>query len=156
MINCLRHPIREHFLAKAVLGSDLLLWLFWLPIMLRMHTVPILLKRLALSEAHVKKTPMELREAIGIVTRVCNLSMFRSRFFPKLCLRQSLALYRTLNQMGYPVEIHFGVKKDDKNFEGHSWVTIHDESVADTAPDGHFKVVYSYPEARALIHLSNL
>ena len=124
--------------------------------MLRMHTVPILLKRLALSEAHVKKTPMELREAIGIVTRVCNLSMFRSRFFPKLCLRQSLALYRTLNQMGYPVEIHFGVKKDDKNFEGHSWVTIHGEPVADTAPDGHFKVVYSYPEARALIHLSNL
>ena len=156
MINCLRHPIRKNFLAKAVLGSDLLLWLFRLPIMLRMHTVPILLKRLALSEAHVKKTPMELREAIGIVTRVCNLSMFRSRFFPKLCLRQSLALYRTLNQMGYPVEIHFGVKKDDKNFEGHSWVTIHGEPVADTAPDGHFKVVYSYPEARALIHLSNL
>ena len=156
MINCLRHPIREHFLAKGVLGSDLLLWLFWLPIMLRIHTVPILLKRLALSEAHVKRTPMELREAIGIVTRVCNLRVFRSRIFPKQCLRQSLTLYRTLNQMGYPVEIHFGVKKDDKNFQGHSWVTMQGEPVADTAPDRHFKVVYSYPEERALLHLSNL
>jgi len=156
MINCLRHPIREHFVAKAVLGSDLLLWLFWLPVMLRIQTIPMLLKRLARSEAHLEKTPMELREAIGIVTRVCNLRVFRSRIFPKLCLRQSLTLYRTLNQMGYPVEIHFGVKKDDKNFQGHCWVTMRGESVADTAADGHFKVVYSYPEARALLHLSSL
>lgn len=156
MINCLRHPIREHFLAKAVLGSDLLLWLFWLPVMLRIQTIPVLLKRLARSEAHVKKPPMEVREAIGIVTRVCKLRVFRSRIFPKLCLRQSLTLYRTLNQMGYPVEIYFGVRKDDKNFHGHSWVTIRGESVADTAPDGHFKVVYSYPEVRALLRLSNL
>ena len=156
MINCLRHPIREHFLAKAVLGLDLVLWLFWLSVMLRIHAIPMLLKRLAGCEALVKKPPMELREAIGIVTRVCNLRVFRSRIFPKLCLRQSLTLYRTLNQMGYPVEIHFGVKKDDKNFQGHSWVTIYGESVADTAPDGHFKAVYSYPEVSALLHLSNL
>ena len=114
--------------------------------MLRIHTIPILLKRLARSEKHVRKTPMELREAIGIVTRVCNLRVFRSRIFPKLCLRQSLTLYRTLNQMGYPVEIHFGVRKDDKNFQGHSWVTIHGEPVADTARSEIFKVVYSYPE----------
>ena len=145
MINCLRHPIRENFLAKAVLGSDLLLWLFWLPVMLRIQTIPILLKRLALSEAHVKKTPMELSEAIGIVTRVCNLRVFHSRIFPKPCLRRSLTLYRTLNQMGYPVEIHFGVRKDHKNLQGHSWVTIDGEPLADTAPDGQFNVVYSYP-----------
>jgi hypothetical protein len=156
MINCLRHPIREDFLAKAVLGFDLLLWLFWLPVILRIYTVPILLKRFARRKAHLEKTPMELREAIGIVTWVCNLRVFRSRIFPKPCLRQSLTLYRTLNQMGYPVEIHFGVRKDDKNFQGHSWVTIRGESVADTAPDGHFKAVYSHPEVRALLHLSNL
>ena len=138
------------FLPKALLASDLVLWLCWLPLMLRIQTIPSLLKRLAGSEAHLKKTPMELREAIGIITRVCNLRVFRSRFFPKLCLRQSLTLYRTLKQMGYPVEIHFGVRKDDKNFQGHSWVTMHGEPVADTAPDGLFKVVYSYPQASAL------
>jgi Transglutaminase-like superfamily len=150
MIHCLRHPIREHFLAKAVLGSDLLLWLFWLPVMLRIHTIPILLERLARSEKRVRKIPLELIETIEIVTWVCNLSMFRSLVFPKLCLRQSLALYRILNQMGYPVEIHFGVRKDDKNLQGHRWVTLHGESVADTAPGRQFKVVYSYPEASAL------
>jgi hypothetical protein len=150
MINCLRHPIREHFLAKAVLGSELLLWLVWLPVMLRIQAIPIVLKHLALSEARVKKTPLELGEVIGIVTRVCNLRVFRSRAFPKLCLRQSLTLYRTLSQMGYPVEIHLGVMKDDKNFHGHSWVTMDGEPLADTAPVGQFKVVYSYPEARTL------
>ena len=151
MINCLRHPIRERFLAKAVLGSELLLWLFWLPVRLRIQTIPILLKRLALSEAHVKKAPIELREAIGIVTRVCNLRVFRSRVFPKLCLRQPLTLYQTLNRMGYPVEIHFGVRKDDKNLQGHSWVTMRGEPMADTAPDGQFKVVYSYPSNFSLV-----
>lgn len=150
MINSLRHPTREHFLAKAVLGSDLLLWLFWLPFMLRIQAIPVVLKRLALSEARMKKTPLELGETIGIVTRVCNLRVFRSRAFPKLCLRQSLTLYRTLNQMGYPVEIHFGVRKDDENFYGHSWVTMNGEPLADTAADRQFKVVYSYPEARTL------
>ena len=47
--------------------------------------------------------------------------------------------------MGYPVEIHFGVMKDSKNFHGHSWVTMQGEPVADTARNEIFKVVYSYP-----------
>jgi len=145
MIHCLRHPIREHFLAKAVLGSDLLLWLFCLPVMLRMHTVPILLERLARSEKRVRKMPIELRGAVGIVTWVCNLRMFRSRLFPKLCLRQSLVLYRTLSQMGYPVEIHFGALKEGDDLHGHSWVTVEGKPVADTAQSNIFKVVYTYP-----------
>jgi hypothetical protein len=145
IMTCLRHPICEHFLAKAVLGSDLLLWLFWLPVVLRIHAIPILLERLGRSEKRVRKLPIELREAIGIVTRVCNLSLFRSRVFPKLCLRQSLALYRTLSQMGYPVEIHFGALKDGEDLYGHSWVTMHGEPLADTARSAIFKVVYSYP-----------
>ena len=113
--------------------------------MLRLYTVPILLERLGESKKHIRKTPMELREVIGIATRVCNLRPFRSRFFPKVCLRQSLTLYRTLSQMGYPVEIHFGALKDGEDLCGHSWVTIRGEPLADTARSGIFKVVYSYP-----------
>ena len=91
---------------------------------------------------------MEFSDVIGLVTQLCNLRPFRSRFFPKLCLRQSLALYRTLTQMGYPVEIHFGVRKEDKTLSGHSWVTLRGEAVADTAQSGIFEAVYSYPAAR--------
>ena len=132
-------------LSKAALATNLVLWLFWLPVILRLHTIPMLLKRLARSEKYIRKTPLELTDVIGIVTRICHLRPFRSRFFPKLCFRQSLALYRTLSQMGYPVEIHFGVMKDSKNFHGHSWVTMQGEPVADTARSEVFRVVYSYP-----------
>jgi hypothetical protein len=147
MINCLRYPLREHFLSKAVLALHVVSWLFRLPILLRIHTVPVLLERLAPSEDGGTGTRMNLDDAVGIVTRACNLRLFRSRLFPKHCLRQSLALYRTLRRMGYPVQIHFGVIKDEGDFRGHSWVTIGGEAVADTARSGVFKAVYSYPPA---------
>ena len=143
IISFARDPIL--FLAKALLALDLVLWLCWLPVMLRVHTIPMLLNRLARSEKHIRRTPMGLRDVVGIVTRICNLRPFRSRFFPKVCLRQSLTLYRTLSQMGYPVEIHFGALKDGEDLYGHSWVTMHGEPLADTARSGVFKVVYSYP-----------
>ena len=117
-MNHLRQPIPERFLSKAVLALDVVLWLFWLPVLLRVHTMPILLERLPRSEKEKARPAVNLNDAIGIVTRICNLRPFRSRVFPKLCLRQSLALYRTLTQMGYPVEIHFGVRKDDNSFPG--------------------------------------
>ena len=57
----MRDPIL--FLAKALLALDLVLWLCRLPVMLRFHTIPMLLKRLARSEKYIRRTPMELREA---------------------------------------------------------------------------------------------
>jgi Transglutaminase-like superfamily len=143
MVNFPRDPIR--FLSKALLALDLVLWLFWLPVRLHIHAIPMLLKVLARSEKHTKNTSMDLRDVVDIVMRISNLRLFHSRIFPKLCLRQSLALYRTLSQMGYPIKIHFGVMKDSKNLHGHSWVTLQDEPIADTARNEFFRVVYSYP-----------
>ena len=143
VINFVRNPIP--FRSKALLALELVLWLLWLPVMLRLYSIPMLLKRLARSEKVIRNTPIELRDAVGIVTRICSLRAFRSRIFPQRCLRQSLALYRTLSQMGYPVEIHFGALKAGENLQGHSWVTLHGEPVADTVRSGIFKVVYSYP-----------
>ena len=144
MINCLRYPIRERFLSKAALALDLFLWLWWLPVMLRIYTVPVLLKRLSRRTKYKGKPVIEREEAIRVVTLVCNLRPFRSRIFPKRCLRQSLTLYRTLSQMGCPVEIHFGVMGDEKSLHGHSWVTIEGNPVADTVRGGLFKAVYSH------------
>jgi hypothetical protein len=141
------------FLFKAGLALNVVFWLFFLPALLHVHTIPTLLKRLAAG----KKTQarISLNDAVGIVTRICNLRPFRARVFPKLCLRQSLALYRTLTQMGYPVEIHFGVRKDDKTLSGHSWVTLRGEAVADTTYSGIFKAVYSHNSIGALETTTN-
>jgi len=147
MNNHLRHPRREHYLSKAALALNVLLWLLWLPFMLRICTVPVLLKRLDRREQRKDKALINLDEAVGIITGVCNLKPFRSRIFPKLCLRQSLALYRTLTRMGYPVVIHFGVLKDEKGLQGHSWVTVQGKPVADTARSELFKTVYSHCSA---------
>jgi len=147
MINCLHYPIRERFLSKAALALDLFLLLWWLPFILRIYTVPVLLKRLSGETKYKSKPVMELEEAIRIVTLVCALKPFRSRIFPKLCLRQSLALYRALTRMGYPVVIHFGVMKDEKSLHGHSWVTIEGNPVADTVRGGLFKAVYSHSQS---------
>jgi hypothetical protein len=142
MINLVRHPIR--FLSKAMLALDIVLWLLWLLVMLRIHSIPMLLKGLARKNRR-GETSIRLSDVIGIVTRISSFRLFRSRFFPKLCLRQSLALYRTLTQMGYPMKIHFGARKDGEDLHGHSWVTLNGEPVADTAPNEIFKVLYSYP-----------
>ena len=151
MISCLLHPVRGRFLSKALLVSNLVLWLFWLPVMLRIHTIPMLLQHLARGKKHESKTSMDLKDAVGIVTRICNLRPFCSRFFPKQCLRRSLMLYRTLTRIGHPVEIHFGVLKDEKNFTGHSWVTIAGQPVADTTASARFKVVYSYSSPQSVL-----
>jgi Transglutaminase-like superfamily len=148
MINSLRHPFR--FLSKAVLTLNLVLWLLRLPVMLRIRTIPLLLKNLGRSENYKRNVLIELQDAVEIVTRICGLSVFRARVFPKLCLRQSLTLYRTLSRMGYPVQIHFGVINDANGFQGHSWVTVEGKAVADTARSEIFKAVYSYSSAYSL------
>src|SRR5437016_5817406 len=142
MINCLRYPIRERFLSKAALALDLFLWLWWLPVMLRIYTAPVLLKRLSRRTKYKGKPVMEREEVIRVVTLVCNLRPFRSRFFPKWCLRQSLTLYRTLSQMGCRVEIHFGVMGYEKSLHGHSRVTIEANLLAYTVRGALFKGVY--------------
>ena len=95
--------------SKATLAFDILLWLTSLPVRLRICTLPVLLKRLTPSEASKRKIPVN--DVVWLVTRLCNLKAFRSRIFPRICLRQFFALYRLLSHMGYAVEIHFGIHK---------------------------------------------
>jgi hypothetical protein len=144
IVSLVRHPIRERFLPKAMLASDLVLWLFWLPVALRIFTIPRLLERLAQSRRDNVSNSIDLKEAIKIATRLCNLRPFRSRLFPQRCLRQSLTLYRTLTRMGYPVELHFGVYKDGEELRGHSWITTEGKPVAEGTRTEIFKSIYSY------------
>jgi hypothetical protein len=144
IVSLVRHPVRERFLSKAVFASDLVLWLVWLPVALRIYTSPRLLERLAQSKGDDVSNSLKLMEAVKIAIRLCNLRPFRSRLFPQRCLRQSLTLYRTLNRMGYPVELHFGVYKNGEKLRGHSWVTVEGKPVAEKTRTEIFKPIYSY------------
>ena len=133
------------FLSKALLALELFLWLCCLPVLLHLRSISRLLQGLAYGAQHKTTLSMQPKDVVAIVTRMSELRLFRSRFFPKRCLRQSLALYRTLCRMGYPVEIHFGAVKNGEDLRGHSWVTLEGASVADTANSELFRVVYTYP-----------
>ncbi|MBI3606555.1 MAG: lasso peptide biosynthesis B2 protein [Nitrospirae bacterium] len=121
-------------------------WLCWLSILLRIHTLPALLKQITPLQGE-PRSPLETERAVQLVVRLCRLPFFRRPVFPRLCLRQSLALYRTLTRMGYPVEIHFGIQKDGEDLRGHSWVTVHGQSVAENAQREVFTAIYSYSSA---------
>jgi hypothetical protein len=88
---------------------------------------------------------------VTLVRQLCHLRPFRGPCFPRACLRQALALYYVLTRMGYPVTIHFGVAKAGEALDGHSWVTIQGQPVAERLQPERWQIVYSYPSAlRAL------
>ena len=123
-------------------------WLCGLPVLLRVYTLPTLLQRLALARRRrARSRALEMDQAIRVVMWVCHLRPFRGPLFPRVCLRQALALYYVLTRIGYPAEIHFGVYKDKKELRGHSWVTVQGKPVAERTPMEVFRVVYSYPAA---------
>ena len=147
----IRHPVRERFLQKVILALSVALWLFRLPIIVRIYSIPGFLERLTrTARSQKKQTALELKEMAPIVTRICHLRLFGARVFPRACLRQSLTLYRVFTRMGYPVEIHFGVRKDGDDLLGHSWVTLEGKPLADGTQTYLFKTVYSYPSVSYL------
>ena len=120
--------------------------LCWLPIFLRVHTLPALLQRFTPVQGQ-QRNPTEVKRAVRLVVRLCQLRLFRWPMFPRMCLRQALALYRVLTWMGYPVEIHFGIHKEGEDLRGHSWVTVQGQPVAERAQTEVFRTIYSYSSA---------
>jgi hypothetical protein len=86
-----------------------------------------------------------LTRAVQIVARICRMRLFQQPVFPRPCLRRALALYSVLSRMGYPVEIHFGVRRDGRDLHGHSWVTLKGEPLGERTPEEPFRAIYSYP-----------
>jgi hypothetical protein len=136
-----RITLSDYFLAART-GA----WLLWLPIALRVHRLPRLLQSLG-RRAATSASPRlpDAARAARIVTRVARLRLFDLPFFPRICLRRSLALYHVLGRMGHPVSIHIGVRPGEGDLKGHSWVTIDGKAVGERDPIEQFRTIYSYP-----------
>jgi hypothetical protein len=132
-------------LSQFVLAARVGAWLSALPIVLRTRTLPLLLEQLAASAERPRSgNPLDLNEAVQVVVRVCRMRIFRLPVFPRPCLRRALALYYFLGRMGYPIEIHFGVRKDGRDLHGHSWVTLQGKLLRERNPTEAFSTIYSY------------
>ena len=121
-------------------------WLCGLPLRWRVHSLPGLLQRLTPVRGRAPcPRPLDLDHAVRIVRRMCRLRLFRGPLFPQACLRQALALYHLLSQLGYPVENNVGVYKVEEALRGHSWVTVDGKSVAERLPPEALQAIYSCP-----------
>jgi hypothetical protein len=131
-------------LQRLWLGTRLALWLCGLPVRLRGRSVPALL---------ADATPVGPDGIAGdpppaivrMVLRICRLRLFTTRWFPRTCLREALAIYRVLRELGYPARFHIGIRKDGDALAAHSWVTLDGEIVVRQAGDATFRTLYSYP-----------
>ena len=121
------------------------LFLCSLPLRVRRQRLPLFLERLASPAGRrIVASDLETRRIVQIVRRVAGLGIFRLPIFPRLCLRQSLALFFFLSRMGHPVEIHFGVRKDGRDLDGHSWVSLGGRVLGEREPANHFRTIYSH------------
>lgn len=79
-------------------------------------------------------------------------SLLHYRVFQRYgtCLLRSLILFRFLRQQGWPVKIHFGVRKTAEgltDITGHSWLVLAEEPFLEAESQrGSFVTTYSYPE----------
>jgi hypothetical protein len=121
--------------------------LLWrLPLLLRLYSLPALLQRLTTPLRSGSPPPLglELEHVVRLVLRICEFRPFRSRLFPRTCLRQALALYSTLTNLGYTVSIHFGILRKGEELRGHSWVTVKGMPVVEGGDSSTYRIVYSY------------
>ncbi len=132
-------------LADYRLAVRVTLWLCWTTPRLHLMSFSSFLASLSGDRAGLTGA-MDRGRAVEIIVRVCRMRLFRLPVFPRICLRQSFALYHFLRLMGYPVQLHVGVRKGEgDDFEAHSWVSYRGQPVADEAPEGAFDTLLSYP-----------
>jgi hypothetical protein len=133
------------------LAVRLSIWLSTLPVRLRIYGLPALLHRLTPARRRaLRRQARGFDQAVRVITWVCQRRVFCLPIFPRPCLRQALALYRTLTRLGHPATIHFGVVKRGDGLHGHSWVTVQGTPIAEDRPTEVFHVVYAYPPDAAV------
>jgi Transglutaminase-like superfamily len=136
--------------AQLWLAVRLGAWLTVLPIRLRRHSLPKLLQRLTPRRPRVERSsPRERDAVVRLVMRLCRWRCFRGRLFPRLCVRQSLALYYVLAWIGEPVVLHVGVSKKGDTLRGHSWVTVEGVPLGEPRrPEETFQAIYACSASR--------
>ena len=134
-----------HIGARCCLAARMAVWLCELPVLIRIVPLPALLRRISgRASTALAESAWHPDDVANVAARVCGLPVFRTRAFPRSCLRRSLVLFRALTTMGYPATIHFGVRKKGDAFEGHSWVSLHGRPLAETGSVEAFSSLYSF------------
>ncbi|MCL4473119.1 MAG: lasso peptide biosynthesis B2 protein [Actinobacteria bacterium] len=137
----LKHP-RDLWLFLRIL-----ILLILLPGQIRRQSLPDLLARLDPGVGPGPRDQILLEKTSGFIDSLLNYRFFR-RY--GRCLLRSLVLFRFLRGQGWPVEIHFGVRKTAEgmaDITGHSWLVLDGEPfLEDESQRGSFATTMRYPE----------
>jgi len=115
------------------------LWILLVTILLRLAPLPRMMKILSPSKISRRRFPRH---------KLVNFSSFwlgRGRaFLQRSCLKRSLVLYRYLNLQGEPARFCIGVRKEDGELRGHSWIMLHGQPLF-PEDDLDYKLIFQYP-----------
>lgn len=75
----------------------------------------------------------ESKDATQQIKRIWQLVDMASRnhILTITCLRRSLVAQRLISKQGIPVELHFGVKKDNGRIQAHAWLEYQGQVIGD-------------------------
>ncbi|MHB8143664.1 MAG: lasso peptide biosynthesis B2 protein [Thermoleophilia bacterium] len=143
------------------------LWLF-LQILTTLVMLPRRIRRLSLLDLLNRMDPgvgtghqdrLKLEKTVGFVDSLLKYRVFRR--YGK-CLLRSLLLFRFLRRQGWPVEIHFGVRRtaaeppaaidpipNNPGITGHSWLVLGGNLFLEEEPHEEYATTFSYPSQKA-------
>lgn len=149
--------------AKRNITSWQDIWLFYrvlflitvLPILIKWHTLPGLLKRLTPSS----RQPIRFSDVDEARSKTIKYTDFilgwRFGVWKLTCLRRSLVLYHFLRTFGMPIQICFGIRfpqtsgrqPEHGHLEGHAWLRYKSTLLLeiDPAMTYTYKETYRYP-----------
>ncbi|MHB1389866.1 MAG: lasso peptide biosynthesis B2 protein [Thermoleophilia bacterium] len=127
--------------------------LTFLPGKIRRQSLPDLLGHMDPGVAPGPRDRTLMTKTVGFTD-----SLLRYRVFQRYgkCLLRSLTLFRFLRIQGWPVTIHFGVRKTGEeedgsaapggpDITGHSWLVLDGERFLEDAPHQKYNTTLHYP-----------
>ncbi|HMA77404.1 MAG TPA: lasso peptide biosynthesis B2 protein [Candidatus Krumholzibacteriaceae bacterium] len=116
-----------------------------LPFMIKIFKIHKLVSIITPGKTHYTDNSLTLERVIYLCRRI---QFILTKIGIKYsCLKRSLLLFRFLRYYGQPVIINFGVKWEDGNLTGHSWLSLDNKTYME--PEGKvekFKLFFSIPE----------
>ena len=107
---------------EFILVLHIFSFMFILPLLLRICKIQKLVSLITPGRTHSPDNSIALDRTIYLCRRIQRMLMKIGIKYS--CLKRSLLLFRFLRYYGQPVIINFGVKWEDNNLTGHSWLSL--------------------------------
>jgi len=115
--------------------------------------VPLLLKFLSMDKLMKVLTPRKSKSLEDDMETARLLDAYVSKSLRvrpenrgKMCLKRSLVLYRFLRMYNVPARLMIGVRKEQGELTGHSWIEVRGRHFQDPLENVKYTVTFSYPE----------